>query len=156
MTGSLKQAGSQSSGVSDRVVIYFPWITPTIYVAIVCGFISWLLRAYPPVVWAVPLVFVARSAAERRRKIVLSNDSVEYWPVFGRQRKISFVDVISVEFGTMASFFVFEGYLHSCAWIQLRNGERQPIPLDLPEPERVFQEIVKSWDRRRDNFSNSG
>src|SRR5580698_4425353 len=105
MIGSLKRASSRSLGVADGVVIHFPWITSTVYLAIVCGFLSWLLRSYPPIVWAVPLVFVARNAAECRRKIVLSDGSVEYWPVFGRQRNISFVDVISVEFCTMASFF---------------------------------------------------
>jgi hypothetical protein len=130
----------------SRIVIQFPWIVSTIYTGLGCGSLSWMLRAYPPVVWAIPLLFIARSAAEHRRKIILSDDGIEYWPIFGPPRMTRFAEVTAITAGTVGGTFLLEAQLHPGAWLTLVDGERRALPLDLPYSDLVFEEIVRTWE----------
>lgn len=76
-------------------VFRYPWLVNTVFPSVVALLLGWLfaVRLHRPFGAVVPVIFVLRAAAERRRRIVLSAEAVEYWPVFGKPRKSLFRDV---------------------------------------------------------------
>ena len=121
----------------------------TVFLSVVALLLGWLfaVRLHRPFGAVVPVIFVLRAAAERRRRIVLSADAVEYWPIFGKPRKSLFRDVSSVRSSLTCTFFCLEPKKDLCAVIQGPGDWKLVIPLDMPGGEDVFSEIVSAWER---------
>ena len=131
------------------VVFRYPWLVNTVYLSVVALLLGWLFgfRLHQPIAAAIPVMFPLRAAAERRRKIVLSADAIEYRPVFGKPRKSLFCNVISIRSGLTCTFFFFKAQQTLGAVIQGPGDWTLVIPLDMPGGENIFPEIIRAWER---------
>jgi hypothetical protein len=96
-----------------------------------------------------PAIVIARAFAGYRRKIVISENEMVYWPPIGSPERIEWADVESVRLGQMGeNFLVGPIGIRPAAKFQLRSGVTSSIPLGMPDHERVFDEIVRHWNMK--------
>jgi len=132
-------------------VFRFPWQRKIAIFGTLGLFLFWLCihRYHAPVIAVLPLFVIVRAFAEYRRKIVISESKMAYWPPMGSAQTVTFADVQSIELGEMAEIFVANRTFGPGAKFKLVNGVTFSIPLGLRDHERVFEEIVKRWKMNR-------
>ena len=111
-------------------------------------FLTWacVWKYHKPELAILPMIVIARAVAGYRRKIVISETQMVYWPPIGSPQRIGWADVESVKLGQMGENFL-SGPI--AVWpavkFQMRNGVTSSIPLGMPDHERVYDEIFRHW-----------
>lgn len=132
-----------------RVVFQYPWLEQTIFFGVLFGaatVLAWM-KLHSVVITVAFLGIIIRTAMERRRKIIISPEYVEYYPIWGHPSRILLHDVTAVRAADVSRIVFLMPRIEYGAAFDLRNGSTATLPLDMPENEDVLSEIKAAWKR---------
>ena len=137
----------------DKIVIHYPWVWSFV-IGLLGSVLAFVFLYFPngnaTVASVASALILIRSAAEKFRKIEITEYEIAYWPPLSRSRRARFADVTSIKKANVSRWFGESlPRLVSGAELQLPNYEVLQIPLDLPNSDEVYDKIFKAWERQR-------
>ena len=135
-----------------RTVIRYPWVLGSIVGLLLSTVVALGLyfKYHSLILASLASAGFIRGLAERRRKIVISESGVSYWPPFSPPRRARFTDITSVHRATVSTTGAGMPYPGPGIELRLTGDEVLRIPLDLSHSQEVFEKIANAWESQRE------